>query len=65
MVVTDTQATVEELLEVLFSMRPFRDYNEGQLPLEESLETSVRRARGLCDMAASLGVSWSSDYSRD
>jgi hypothetical protein len=27
-------------------------YNEGQLPLQESLETVVRRVRGWCDRAA-------------
>jgi hypothetical protein len=34
-----------------------RLYNEGQLPLEESLETAVRRVGGWCEMAASLVVS--------
>jgi hypothetical protein len=34
-----------------------RLYNEGQPPLEESLETAARRGGGWCEMAASLGVS--------
>jgi hypothetical protein len=34
-----------------------RVYNKGKLPLEESLETAVRRVGGWCEMAASLGVS--------
>jgi hypothetical protein len=34
-----------------------RLYNEGQLPLEGSLETAVRRVGDWCEMAANLGVS--------
>jgi hypothetical protein len=34
-----------------------RLYNEGQLPLEGSLEKAVRRVGGWCEMAASLEVS--------
>jgi hypothetical protein len=34
---TDTHATIEELLEAVFSVRSIlRLYNKGQLPLEES-----------------------------
>jgi hypothetical protein len=37
----DTHATIEELFETVFSVRSVpRLYNEGQLPLEESLETT-------------------------
>jgi hypothetical protein len=58
MAATHTQATISELSETVFSVRPVpRLYNEGQLPLEESLETAVRREGGYCEMAASLGVS--------
>jgi hypothetical protein len=56
-----THATIEELLEALFSVRSIpRLYNESQLPLEQSLETletAVKRVGGRCEMAASLGVS--------
>jgi hypothetical protein len=34
-----------------------RLYNEEQLPLRDSLETALRIIGGLCEMAASLGVS--------
>jgi hypothetical protein len=59
----NTQATTEELLDVVFSVWSIpRLYNEGQLPLEESLLTTVRRVEGWCEMAASLVVSeWSSE----
>jgi hypothetical protein len=41
---TGTHAMTEELLEALFSVRSVpRLYNEDQLPLEQSLETPVRR----------------------
>jgi hypothetical protein len=54
----DTQATIKELLGVVFSLRSVPMlYNEEQPPLEESLETAVRRVGGWCEMAASLGVS--------
>jgi hypothetical protein len=44
MAATDTHATVEEMLEAMFSVRSVpRLYNEVQLSLEESLETAVRR----------------------
>jgi hypothetical protein len=52
-----THATIE-LLEAVFSVRSVqRLYKEGLLPLEESLETAVRRAGVWCEMAASLAVS--------
>jgi hypothetical protein len=58
MAATDMHATIEELLEVVFSAQSVtRLYNEGQVPLEESLETAVRRVGGWCEMAASLGIS--------
>jgi hypothetical protein len=58
MAATDMHATIEELLEAVFSVQSVtRLYNEGQLPLEESLETTVRRVGGWCEMATSLGIS--------
>jgi hypothetical protein len=55
-VATDTQK--EELLEAVFSVRSVPGlYNDGQLLLEESLETAMRRIGGWCEMAASLVVS--------
>jgi hypothetical protein len=58
MVVTDMPATIEELLDVVFYVRSVPGlHNEGQLPLEESLETAVKTVGGWCEMAASLGVS--------
>jgi hypothetical protein len=45
-------------LEEVFSVETvIKPYNEGQLPLEKSLEMAVRRVGGWCEMAASLGVS--------
>jgi hypothetical protein len=39
--------TIEKLLEAVFFMQSVpRLYNEGQLPLEESLEMTVRRVGG-------------------
>jgi hypothetical protein len=59
MTATNKHSTIEELLEALLSVRSVpKLYNEGQLPLEESLETAVRRVGGWCEMAASLRVSW-------
>jgi hypothetical protein len=53
MAVTDTHATLEELLVAVFSVRSVpRLYNEDQLPLEESLETAVRKVGDWCAMAA-------------
>jgi hypothetical protein len=44
---TETHATIEELLEVMFSLRFVpRLYDEGQLPLQRSLETAARRIGG-------------------
>jgi hypothetical protein len=55
---TDTHATIEELLEAVFSMQSVPWLcNEGQMPLEKSLEMAVRRAEGWYEMATSLGVS--------
>jgi hypothetical protein len=61
----DTHETTEELLRTVFSVRSVpKLYNEGQLPLEKSLETAVRRVGGWYEMAAKLeasewsGVSW-------
>jgi hypothetical protein len=47
MAATDTHATIEELLVAVFSMQsvPMLN-NEGQLPLQRSLETAVRRVEG-------------------
>jgi hypothetical protein len=50
--------TTAELLGEVFSVwSMLRLYNKGQLPLEESPETAVRRPGGWCEMAASLGIS--------
>jgi hypothetical protein len=50
--------TIQKLLEAVFSVRPVpRLYDEGQLPLVLSVETTVRRVGGWCEIAASLGVS--------
>jgi hypothetical protein len=59
MTATDTQTTREELLEAVFSVQSVpRLFNEGQVALEESLETEVRRVGGWWyEMTASLGVS--------
>jgi hypothetical protein len=58
MVAMDLHATTEELLEVVSCVRSMpRLYNEGQLPLEESFDTTVKRVGGWCGMASSLGVS--------
>jgi hypothetical protein len=55
MAATDTHAIIEELLEVVFSVRSVpRLYKEKQLQLRESLETVVKRVGGWCEMAASL-----------
>jgi hypothetical protein len=58
MAATDTHATIEKLLEAVFSLRSLqRFYNEDQQPLEENLETAVKSVGGWCDMAASFVVS--------
>jgi hypothetical protein len=50
MAATDTHAQTEVLLEVVFSLRSVpRLYNEGQLPLEKRLETTVRRVGVSCE----------------
>jgi hypothetical protein len=55
---TDMHATIKELLEAAFSVRPVpRLYNEE--PIEETLMTAVRRAGGWFEMATSLVVEWS------
>jgi hypothetical protein len=47
MTAADTYTKIKELLEAVFSVRSVpRLYNEDQLPLEESLETGVRRIGG-------------------
>jgi hypothetical protein len=47
-------------LQAVFSVQTLqRLYNEEQLQLGESLETAVRIVGGWCEMAVSLGVSWS------
>jgi hypothetical protein len=63
MAATDMQTTTEELLEAVFSVRPVpKIHNEGQLSLQENLETAPRRRLGgWSQMAASLGVSWSNE----
>jgi hypothetical protein len=55
MAATDTNATVEELLEAVFSAPSVAKlYNESHLALEETIETAVRIVGGWCEMAASL-----------
>jgi hypothetical protein len=50
MIATDTHATIEELFEAVFSVRPVpRLYNEGQLPLEESWDRSEKSRRFVWD----------------
>jgi hypothetical protein len=57
MAATDMHPTTDELLVTVFTVRSVaRLYNEGQLLLEEGLETAVRTG-SWCEMAASLGVS--------
>jgi hypothetical protein len=54
MAATDKNATTEELLEAMFSVRSVpRLYNEGQLLLEEGLEMAVRRVGVRCETVAS------------
>jgi hypothetical protein len=56
MAVTDMHATVEELLEAVFSVLSVpKPYNE-QLRLQESLEKAVRRVGGWCEMVVSPGA---------
>jgi hypothetical protein len=57
-VAADTYATVEELLEALFSVQSMPGlYNTYQLPLQMSSETAVRKVRGWYEVVASLGAS--------
>jgi hypothetical protein len=57
MATTDMHTPTEELLEVAFSVWTMpRLYKEGQLPLEESLETAVRRVGVWYMMATGLEV---------
>jgi hypothetical protein len=57
MVETGTHGTTK-LMEAVYSVQSVpKLYTDGQLPLEESLETAVRRTGDWCDMAASLAVS--------
>jgi hypothetical protein len=49
MAATDTHATIEELLEAVFSVQSVQNlYNEGHLPLEKCLETAVKRVEVSC-----------------
>jgi hypothetical protein len=58
MVATDTHATIEKMFKAVLSVRSVtRLYNEGQLPLEKSLEKAIRRVGGWCEMDSSMGVS--------
>jgi hypothetical protein len=51
-------STTEELLGEVFSVRSVpRLYNEEQLRLQESLETTLTTVGSWCEMAASLRVS--------
>jgi hypothetical protein len=53
MAVTDTQTAIE-VLQAVFSVRSVpRLYNEGQMPLADSLETAVTRLGGWCEVATS------------
>jgi hypothetical protein len=62
MAATNMHATTEELLEAMFSVRSVpRLQNKEQLRLRESLETAVTKVGGECEIAASLGVSWSKE----
>jgi hypothetical protein len=55
MAATDMQATMEGLFRVVFLAWSMpRLYNEGHLPLEESLEMAVRRVGGWCEMVTNL-----------
>jgi hypothetical protein len=57
MVAADMYATIEELLEALFSVWSMPSlYNKYQLPLQKSSETAVRTVGGWCEVVVSLGV---------
>jgi hypothetical protein len=54
MATTDTHATIEELLDAVFSVWSVpKPYTEDQLPLRESPETEIRRVGGWCEITAS------------
>jgi hypothetical protein len=48
MAAIDMRTTIEELLEAVFSVWSMLRLYEGQLLLEDSLETAVGRAGGSC-----------------
>jgi hypothetical protein len=55
MATTEMHATIEGLLEAVFSVQSIpKIYNEDQLSLLQSLETTDRRAGGWCKMTTSL-----------
>jgi hypothetical protein len=60
---TDTYARIEELLEAIFSVQSVpRLYNEGQMPLEKSLEMAVRRVGGWVRLPPAWELdSWSNE----
>jgi hypothetical protein len=61
---TNTHATIEEPFEAVFSIQSVpRLYKEGQVPLEEILETTVRRVVGWYEIATRLGASQCSGLS--
>jgi hypothetical protein len=52
---TDTYATIEELLEVVFSVGSVLSlYNEDRMPSQKSSETAARRVGGWCEMVTSM-----------
>jgi hypothetical protein len=58
MAAREIHATIQELLEVMFSMQSVpRLYNKQQLRLQESLGTEMRTVEDWCEIAASLRVS--------
>jgi hypothetical protein len=52
MAATDKHATIEELLEAVFSVR---SYNEDQLPLQESRERVCRQSGESCGCSCGRG----------
>jgi hypothetical protein len=57
MTATDMHTT-QELLEAVFAVRSVpRLYNDGQLPLDKSVEMAMRRVGCWCEMAVSLRAS--------
>jgi hypothetical protein len=61
MTATDKHATIELFKAMLSVGSVPMLYSEGQLPLEKSSETAVRRGGGRCEMVASLRVTWSNE----